>query len=98
MPEGYDCEPNGPIKGGEWWRLGWIPFCRDGGGNHLCVDLDLVDGGAAGQVTGAWHDMAGRDLISTSLTDFIEIIATDAAAGSLVWDEEMGGVYEAQET
>jgi len=52
----------------------------------------------AGQVTGAWHDMAGRDLISTSLTDFIEIIATDAAAGSLVWDEEMGGVYEAQET
>ena len=49
-------------------------------------------------MTGAWHDMAGRDLISTSLTDFIEIIATDAAAGSLVWDEEMGGVYEAQET
>lgn len=98
VPEGYDCEPNGPIKGDEWWRLGWIPFCGDGGGNHLCVDLDPAEGGALGQVISMWHDMANRDLIAPSLTDFIEIIATDAEAGQLVWDEEMGGVYEAQET
>lgn len=98
VPEGYDCEPNGPIKGDEWWRLGWIPFCGDGGGNHLCVDLDPAEGGTAGQVISMWHDMPNRDLIGISLTDFIEIIAADAEAGNLVWDEEMGGVYEAQET
>jgi cell wall assembly regulator SMI1 len=98
VPEGYDCEPNGPIKGDEWWRLGWIPFCGDGGGNHLCIDLDPADGGTAGQVISMWHDMANRDMAASSLTDFIEIIAADAEAGHLVWDEEMGGVYEAQET
>lgn len=96
-PEGYDCEPNGPIKGDEWWRLGWIPFCGDGGGDHLCVDLDPAEGGTAGQVISMWHDMPNRDLTGTSLTDFIEIIAADADAGHLVWDEEMGGVYERQE-
>ncbi len=98
VPEGYDCGPNGPIKGDETWRVGWIPFCGDGGGNHLCIDLDPADGGTTGQVISMWHDMANRDLIGSSLTDFIEIIASDAEAGRLVWDEEMGGVYEAQET
>jgi len=98
VPGGYDCEPNGPIKGDEWWRLGWIPFCGDGGGNHLCVDLDPAEGGTVGQVIGMWHDMANRDLVATSLTDFIEIISADAEAGNVVWDEEMGGVYAAQET
>lgn len=80
MPEGYDCEPSGPIKGDEWWRLGWIPFCGDGGGDHLCVDLDPADGGTVGQVISMWHDMPNRDLTGTSLTDFIEIIAADAEA------------------
>ena len=31
-PDGYDCEPTGPVRSDEWWRLKWIPFCGDGGG------------------------------------------------------------------
>jgi cell wall assembly regulator SMI1 len=60
VPRGYVCTPEGPIKGDEWWRLGWIPFCGDGGGNHLCVDLDPPLKGSRGQVISMWHDDAAR--------------------------------------
>src|SRR5262245_34873478 len=43
-PENYTCAPSGPIRGDEWWRLKWIPFCGDGGGNHLCVDMEPAPG------------------------------------------------------
>ena len=39
-----------------------------------------------------WHDDAARALIAGSLTEFIEIIATDAENGLLAWNEEWGGV------
>ncbi len=39
-PEKQSCEPKGPIRGDEWWRLRWIPFCGNGGGDHLCVDME----------------------------------------------------------
>jgi cell wall assembly regulator SMI1 len=93
-PENYHCEPRGPIKGDEWWRLRWIPFCGDGGGNHLCVDMEPAEGGVRGQVITMWHDDARRELIANSLTEFIEIIADDFQRGALTWDEEWGGVYE----
>jgi molybdopterin molybdotransferase len=54
VPEDYTSEPEGSILGDEWWRLAWIPFCGDGGGNHLCVDLDPAPGGTAGQVITMW--------------------------------------------
>jgi cell wall assembly regulator SMI1 len=92
VPEDYTCEPEGPIKGDEWWRLGWIPFCGDGGGNHLCVDVDPPPKGTSGQVISMWHDDAARALIAGSLTEFIEIIAQDAENGLLFWDEEWGAV------
>lgn len=93
VPEGYACEPEGPILGDEWWRLGWIPFCGDGGGNHLCLDVDPAPGGTVGQVISMWHDAAERQLIAASLTDFIELIATDAEAGEIEWNEDWGGVH-----
>jgi len=93
VPEGADCEPEGPLKGDEWWRSGWIPFCGDGGGNHLCIDMDPAEGGTPGQVITMWHDDPQRQFIDASLTDFIETIASDAEEGELAWSEEWGGVY-----
>lgn len=92
VPDSITCDPEGPIKGDEWWRLGWIPFCGDGGGNHLCLDMDPARGGQAGQVISMWHDDSARVLIAGSLTEFIEIIAKDAEGGLLAWDEDWGGV------
>jgi len=94
VPEGNDCAPIGPIRGDEWWRLGWIPFCGDGGGNHLCVDMDPDKGGTPGQVLTMWHDDATRAFVTPSLTEFIELIADRAEKGELRWDEDWGGVYE----
>lgn len=96
-PDGFDCEPNGPIRGDEWWRLKWIPFCGDGGGNHLCVDMEPPTKGALGQVITMWHDDASREVAAPSLTELIELLADDFEAGLLTWDDEMGGVYASQQ-
>lgn len=95
-PEGYTCKPDGPIKGDEWWRLKWLPFCGDGGGNHLCLDMDPAPDGLAGQVITMWHDTGERIVVANSLTEFIELIAGDIEAGKLVWNEEWGGINEPQ--
>lgn len=97
VPDGISCEPQGPIRADEWWRLGWIPFCGDGGGNHLCVDMDPPARGKSGQVISMWHDDATRALIAGSLTEFIEILAKDAESGAIAWDAEWGGVQAATE-
>ncbi len=96
-PENLGCEPIGPVRGDEWWRRDWIPFCGDGGGNHLCVDMDPAFGGTVGQVITMWHDDPRRELIAYSLTDFVELIASDFAQGKLIWDDEWGGVYATPE-
>lgn len=96
-PDGLGCAPQGPIKADEWWRLGWVPFCGDGGGNHLCVDTDPGRGGTVGQVISMWHDEPSRALIAPSLTDFIEILAQDAENGVIAWDSEWGGVQASPE-
>jgi cell wall assembly regulator SMI1 len=44
----------------DWWNPRWIPFTHDGGGNHLCLDLDPAEGGAVGQVISMWHDSGER--------------------------------------
>lgn len=31
---GYDFEDP------QWWRRGWVPFLSNGGGDHLCLDLE----------------------------------------------------------
>ena len=98
VPDGIACEPEGPIKPDEWWRLGWIPFCGDGGGNHLCVDVDPARGGNPGQVISMWHDDGARALIARSLTDFIEILARDAESGAIAWDAAWGGVQAGPDT
>jgi cell wall assembly regulator SMI1 len=96
-PERVRCDPTGPVRDDEWWRLRWIPFTGDGGGNHLCVDMDPAVGGTKGQVITMWHDDPSRPFIAKSLTDFIDIIATDLETGALVWDEDWGSFREPDE-
>lgn len=96
-PDDYACEPNGPIRGDEWWRLKWIPFTGDGGGNHLCVDMEPAPRGVVGQIITMWHDDAGRDVAAPSLTELIELLAADFEAGLLTWDDDRGGVYASQD-
>ena len=50
----------------DWWNPRWIPFSHDGGGNHLCLDLDPAPGGAVGQVISLWHDSGERTVQEAS--------------------------------
>ncbi|QGZ96874.1 SMI1/KNR4 family protein [Terricaulis silvestris] len=93
-PDGLTCDPEGPIHGDEWWRLTWIPITGDGGGNHLCADMEPAAGGNVGQIITMWHDDSVRGLIAPSLTEFIEMIAAKVESGAMTWDDEWGGVYE----
>lgn len=61
-----------PVAGvrADWWNPRWIPFTHDGGGNHLCLDLDPAEGGTAGQVITVWHDSGERALAGSSFGDW----------------------------
>jgi molybdopterin molybdotransferase len=54
----------------DWWNPCWIPFTHDGGGNHLCLDLDPAAGGAGGQVITLWHDGGARALAGSSFGEW----------------------------
>src|SRR4051795_4997130 len=43
-----------------WWRLGWVPFLSNGGGDYLCLDVAAEDGGSQGQLIAFWHDWERR--------------------------------------
>ncbi|MBI4615362.1 MAG: SMI1/KNR4 family protein [Planctomycetes bacterium] len=69
------------LAGGEleagWWHDGWVPFLEDGGGSHLCVDLEGVDlngpgSGRRGQVLAFWHDDGGRRASHASMDLWLE--------------------------
>lgn len=93
-PDNLACSASGPIKSDEWWRLKWVPFCGDGGGNHLCIDLDPAPGGRVGQVIEMWHDDPQRVVIASSLQDYFSQIATEMAAGRLYWSEDYGCISD----
>jgi cell wall assembly regulator SMI1 len=54
----------------DWWNPRWIPFTHDGGGNHLCLDLDPAEGGAVGQVISMWHDSGERTVQGASFGEW----------------------------
>lgn len=47
--EGNGAAPDGPVNK-DWWNRRWVPVTSNGGGDHLCVDLDPAPGGTVGQM------------------------------------------------
>ncbi len=81
----------------DWWNPRWIPFTHDGGGNHLCLDLDPAPAGIEGQVIEMWHDADERPLRATGFGAFFEAYVADVVAGRIVYSEEYGGLVGADE-
>ena len=50
------------VEDPRWWRLGWVPFLPNGGGDYLCLDTVAEDGGSLGQLIAFWHDWERRTL------------------------------------
>jgi molybdopterin molybdotransferase len=76
----------------DWWNASWIPFAGNGGGDYQCIDLNPTDEGTVGQIIGAWHDDSERQLIATSLKDYLCKLADSLESGEYQYDEEYGVV------
>jgi cell wall assembly regulator SMI1 len=66
-----------------WWRRGWVPFLHNGGGSHLCVDLDAEDGGQPGQLIAFWKADADRPIEFPSLEAWLIDLVSSMEDGSL---------------
>lgn len=89
--EGLESEPQAGIKN-DWWNARWIPFTHDGGGNHLCLDMDPAADGAVGQVIAMWHDMEERTVEGTGFGAWFEQYVRDALDGQYQYDADGQGI------
>jgi cell wall assembly regulator SMI1 len=77
--------PSGPIRR-KWWCRGWVPVTWDGGGDHLCIDLDPAPGGVLGQVIYFSHEEGPLEVVALSWRTYLEEYAADLQAERL-WFE-----------
>ena len=67
----------------KWWRRGWVPFLSNGGGDHLCLDLNAEDGGAPGQLLIFYHDWEKRAVEYPSLQAWLSEVVESMENGTL---------------
>jgi cell wall assembly regulator SMI1 len=80
---GFVSEPNGPIKQ-DWWNKKWIPITDNFEGDHICVDMDPLDGGTVGQIIDWWHERGACELLAPGMGEWLAMIAKDLEEGSFV--------------
>jgi cell wall assembly regulator SMI1 len=71
-----------------WWSEKWIPFIGDGSGNFLCIDFDPTNTGKAGQIIWFEHDIAEREIIDFSYSNWIEKTLQNMIKGKYQYDYE----------
>ena len=57
-----------------WWRPAWVPFLENGGGDHLCLDLEGTFTGRPGQLIEHWHDGPERSVLYPDLTSWLAAV------------------------
>lgn len=76
----------------DWWNAAWIPFTHNGGGDHLCIDLDPGTEGVAGQIIEMWHDEGSRPVLAPSFEAFLSAYVDSLDAGDYLFDEDFFAV------
>jgi len=66
-----------------WWRRGWVPFLANGGGDHLCLDMEAEDDSIPGQVVAFWHDWEDRTIEFPNFEAWLRQLADTMEAGTL---------------
>jgi len=74
----------------DWWSNSWIPIAGNGGGDFQCVDLSPTESGTMGQIIGAWHDDTERQLIASSLANYLQMLADGLENGKYAYEDEEG--------
>jgi cell wall assembly regulator SMI1 len=95
--KGNRANPKGPIKEG-WWNPLWLPVTSNGGGDHLCIDLDPAPGGEVGQVIDFSHETGPRSVVAPGWRAFLEGYAAELEAGRLTFDSDGELVATDEET
>lgn len=57
-----------------WWNENWLPIFHNGGGDHICYDMEGTFTSTKGQLIEFWHADSDRNVIAPSLKAFIEAI------------------------
>ncbi|WP_046242442.1 SMI1/KNR4 family protein [Hymenobacter terrenus] len=66
-----------------WWGPAWVPFLENGGGDHICLDLEGSFTGRPGQVLQHWHDWEPRSVLFPDLTSWLTaVVHTYEQAGT----------------
>lgn len=75
----FDGDQSVPASGvrADWWNPKWIPFTYNGGGDHLCLDLNPTSEGQVGQIIALWHDDDARQMESSSFTQWFSNFVND---------------------
>ncbi|MCR5890039.1 SMI1/KNR4 family protein [Hymenobacter sp. J193] len=74
-----------------WWQTNWVPFLENGGGDHICLDLEGTFTGQPGQVLEQWHDMEQRTVLFPDLTAWLRAVVQayeQAGAQGQLTDEQ----------
>ena len=66
-PHEFVTRRDGDPVAAEYWRAGWFPFARDGGGNAYAADFSPLDGGTYGQVILIGPDEDERRVLAPSV-------------------------------
>ncbi|MBP0615726.1 SMI1/KNR4 family protein [Jiella mangrovi] len=70
-----------------WWSRGWIPIMENGGGDHVCVDLDPAEAGTPGQLLTYYHDETYRPLVASDMEALLRHLAERLRSGACRIDE-----------
>ncbi len=65
-----------------WWRRDWWPLLHNGGGDHLCLDLEGTFTGRAGQMLTHWHDWEVRTVVFPSFVAWLKALVAAYEAGA----------------
>jgi cell wall assembly regulator SMI1 len=74
----------------DWWNCGWIPIASNGGGDFQCIDMAPTETGRSGQVISMWHENGRRELIASSLADYLRVIADALESGRFRYQKGSG--------
>lgn len=62
-----------------WYHHGWLPFATNGAGDYLCCDTAPAKGGKKGQVISYDHESGKRELLASSMKEWLSQVAEELA-------------------
>jgi cell wall assembly regulator SMI1 len=74
----------------DWWNVGWIPFADNGGGDYYCVDMAPTDAGTVGQIISHSHESGTREILASSLAEYLSALADSLEADLFEYDDDYG--------